>query len=27
MEITKMSSSSNKIAGLTGEKYWRECVI
>jgi len=27
MEITKMSSTFNKIASLAGEKHWRECGI
>jgi len=27
MEITKISSTFTKIAGLAGEKHWRECEI
>jgi len=27
MEITKMSSTYNKIAGVAGDIYWRECGI
>jgi len=25
MEITKISFAFNKIAGLAGEKHWRDC--